>query len=1306
MKRLARSGAAVVAAGLLTAVAMPAAAAPVAPQEASSKIKHVFVIVEEGHTFDNYFATYPGADGVDPKAAGLHAIPAAGATQMASDTSTARAAFAGGRMNGFAAAQGGGEAAAGALGYYTPSEVDAYWQLARGNTLMDAFFSSAMGGSIDNHLYLVAGQAVPAAQLKSPDGYAVPTIFDRLDAAGVSWRAYIRHYDPTVNYHRVGEYASFVPQIVRVPMLNMPSIVDNPKRFADLTDQSNLFRDLRSEATTPGVSYIYPSGDSERAPDPISLGEQRVMSIVSAIQRSPAWASSAILLTWSDWGGYYDHVAPPQVDAHGLGFRVPAIVISPYARPGFVDHTTADFSSILKFIETVYGLAPLTSRDAHASSLTEAFDFSRQASAAPIVDAQSGTVSRGLPVLAVVLVYSASVVLALFLAGLAAFARRGGRFGGPGGGRGPGDGPVSGGGLRGAMRLARARARLPVLSVPRIKAPPGITALAEVAARIRQLSPTWATAFLVALVLLLMPAVGIAKAKPVTITLAQPQSVYAGNAEDLSATVTSEGQPVHGAGVVFTASDPSGTVVASHGARTGADGVALFHFPAVKLAGAYTVRAAVPNTGAAAKAALTVLAPVSTSIGLSVPQSITIGRPLAVAITIQSADRPLAGAQLGIYVDGRHVGDAVSSSAGAASYNVATGVLGAHQLQVRYSGDVKSGLTAASAGSTFTVVPLAKTVITLKLPNPTPTGVLTHVTATLQANGVRLVRVPVTAAVDGGAPLSGTTDDIGEATFAMSRDLAIGSHTVVVSFAANTQAGADAATAQGAFQVIKPWSTWISLGVPNDQRMGAALGLTVRVYTGARPVPGVAVRLTAAGHALTLVTDRNGRIAYRLPRSTRPGTYAVTATFNGARDLGYLGSSAKASFTLLPPLATSLAVHMPKPITTGDGASVTGRLSSSIGVVPGRNVVHLVVDGKRVGATTVGRDGAFTFKLSRALAAGTHRISVVFHGDRSRGILGSSTLGVLTVRPLFVNFQAGPALAGVTFTIDGKSVVTNAAGTAVMALSRTGAHVLSVQAPADTPTTRIRFAHWFDGSTQTTVHMKLYASTTLFAMFSGSYLTPITLRDAAGRALDPSRLGPLAISAPGLQTLVLPQGERSLWLDVPAPSRAQLLGLAQTPRYAIDTATYDGVSVANHGDSPFVPGPNKAWAVDLRVYSMQLQVRQPLLGGEVRDVVVTSPGGFRQTLHPDGSGRLTLTDLPRGLYTVSTRGGGVAPNLIVQVTRNQMVELKAFTPMEIAFAITVAMTALGAVVAAGVALQLSSRRPNSSGPGVPPPIAA
>jgi hypothetical protein len=303
-----------------------------------------------------------------------------------------------------------------------------------------------------------------------------------------------------------------------------------------------------------------------------------------------------------------------------------------------------------------------------------------------------------------------------------------------------------------------------------------------------------------------------------------------------------------------------------------------------------------------------------------------------------------------------------------------------------------------------------------------------------------------------------------------------------------------------------------------------------------------------------------------------------------------------------------------------------------------------------------------------------------------------------------VTFQSAPALPGITFSLDGHQGVTDASGKAVVTLVRTGLHTIAVSPPADTPTTRIRFDHWFDGSAVTGRKLKIFSSTTFFATFSGSYLTTIQLRDAAGNSVDVTHVGPLTISAPEGRSLVVAQGQRSVWLDMPAPSRALLLGLAQTPRYAVDTATFDGVSVANHGDSPFTPGPNRVWNISLRLYSMQLQVRQPLFGARIQDVVVTSPGGYRQTLHPNGEDRITLSDLPRGLYNVSTRGASVSPTLIVQVTRNQDVKLSAFTPVEIGLAFTAVIMAIGAVGASAIAVQLSYRRrraADGSGPGVP-----
>jgi phospholipase C len=107
-------------------------------------------------------------------------------------------------------------------------------------------------------------------------------------------------------------------------------------------------------------------------------GEDWTVEYLNALMKSQYWDSTAVILTWDDFGGFYDHVAPPHVDLYGLGPRVPAIVISPYARPGFIDHTTYEFASVLRFIETIFDVPPLTSRDAQAADMLSAFDFSQQ----------------------------------------------------------------------------------------------------------------------------------------------------------------------------------------------------------------------------------------------------------------------------------------------------------------------------------------------------------------------------------------------------------------------------------------------------------------------------------------------------------------------------------------------------------------------------------------------------------------------------------------------------------------------------------------------------------------------------------------------------------------------------------------------------------------------------------------------------------------------------------------------------------------------------------------------------------------
>jgi acid phosphatase len=227
---------------------------------------------------------------------------------------------------------------------------------------------------------------VPSSKLLQPindndpsqPGYT-PTIGDRLNDAGVSWKWYSGGWndalagnpDPLYKFHHnpFAYYANFAPYN---PDGTLNPATTGPN--AHLQDETNFFTDL-SNNQLPAVSFVKPIGENNEHPGYTDLvtGQQHVADIVHAIQSSPEWAHTAIIITYDENGGRWDHVTPPQRDQWGDGTRVPTIVISPYARRGYVDHTEHDTLSILKTIEDRFGLTPLNERDANASSLASSF---------------------------------------------------------------------------------------------------------------------------------------------------------------------------------------------------------------------------------------------------------------------------------------------------------------------------------------------------------------------------------------------------------------------------------------------------------------------------------------------------------------------------------------------------------------------------------------------------------------------------------------------------------------------------------------------------------------------------------------------------------------------------------------------------------------------------------------------------------------------------------------------------------------------------------------------------------------------
>jgi phospholipase C len=302
-------------------------------------------------------------------------------------------------------------------GYYDVKDT-AMWNYAKEFTLADNFFQAAFGGSFLNHQWLICActpeyKEAPAElrqwkfdlatgkPLNDPtvtqDGYAVntiqpayppydsnyatnrlppqyqATIGDRLSAKGVTWAWYAGGWDEAV----AGNKSADLFQYHHQPFVYYANYApDTPARAEHLLDRSRLLSDLQGK-NFPQVAFYKPVGEKNEHPgySTILAADQEIQEIVEAIRHSAIWANTAIIITADEYGGLWDHVAPPVIDRWGPGTRIPTIVISPYAKKGYVDHTEYNTTSILKLIETRFDLEPLTERDAKANSMLNAFKF-------------------------------------------------------------------------------------------------------------------------------------------------------------------------------------------------------------------------------------------------------------------------------------------------------------------------------------------------------------------------------------------------------------------------------------------------------------------------------------------------------------------------------------------------------------------------------------------------------------------------------------------------------------------------------------------------------------------------------------------------------------------------------------------------------------------------------------------------------------------------------------------------------------------------------------------------------------------
>ena len=404
-------------------------------------IQHLIFIIQENHTFDNYFGTYPGANGIpidasnpvdlnttttslvspfhlnatqpiliqgdelppgvsdplelgesdDANVSSFHfSTPIT--TDISHTWTAAHTAYDDGKMDGFVYAQNVlGLNGTEAMGYYTRSDLPYYYDYADNYVLDDNFFSSLMGPSLPNHLYIASGTSGgiignSGQTLNNSTSIMLSalhltwlTLAQELTAGNVSWAWYTGDKDP-----ETGTLWNVLPLFAYFQ--------NNPQELDEHDLNTQDFVNSVANGSLPAVSWITPGAwkpsnfpslleqvhnndVSEHPPARLDCGMDYVASLVDDVMESKYWSNSAIIITWDDYGGFYDHVAPPQVDAYGEGFRVPTLVISPFAKHHYIDHTQYEFGSLLKLAETIFDVPTLGNRDVNANDMLNSFDF-------------------------------------------------------------------------------------------------------------------------------------------------------------------------------------------------------------------------------------------------------------------------------------------------------------------------------------------------------------------------------------------------------------------------------------------------------------------------------------------------------------------------------------------------------------------------------------------------------------------------------------------------------------------------------------------------------------------------------------------------------------------------------------------------------------------------------------------------------------------------------------------------------------------------------------------------------------------
>jgi phospholipase C len=379
---------------------------PFAQPTGAGKIHHIIVIMQENRSFDSYFGTFPGADGIPMN----NGEPAVCVPDPARNTcikpyhnpfdlnnggphsaSNATADVDQGKMDGFVAQSEQGAACTNrvdpncagdidVMGYHDGGDIANYWAYARNFVLQDRMFEPNASWSLPAHLFMLSEWSAYCTQHNDPSScqnalqnpglppdfrpprpdpiYAWTDLTYLLHNQGVSWGYYIVEGAEPDCENDADEVCPPIPQNSKTPGIWNPlpyfDTVKNDGELGNIQPITN-FLDQAKAGTLPAVSWVVPSANvSEHPPGLVTAGQSYVTGLINAVMSGPDWNDCAIFLAWDDWGGFYDHVKPVQIDQNGYGLRVPGLVISPYARQGYIDHQTLSFDAYVKFIEDVF----------------------------------------------------------------------------------------------------------------------------------------------------------------------------------------------------------------------------------------------------------------------------------------------------------------------------------------------------------------------------------------------------------------------------------------------------------------------------------------------------------------------------------------------------------------------------------------------------------------------------------------------------------------------------------------------------------------------------------------------------------------------------------------------------------------------------------------------------------------------------------------------------------------------------------------------------------------------------------------